>query len=303
MRKNRMHMASADAGIHALESLSADVVCTVRRAGYYELDNSWVLPRRVTPYHVLFFITGGRVEFTVAASRYGLGPGNVILTPPQMVQSGDAVVTGDTGLSLFVVHFSAQLHGLLDAPLLLGLPATFSLGAQRRKDVLAACRRMVGELDRGRPGSWLAANGDCTRIVALLWREAIEQGKNTRPRGDVTLGALVRLKPAFDAIQARYSEPLRVSELAALVHLHPVYFSTLFRRGTGLSPGQYIAHYRLGKARDLLVSTNLPLSDIAERTGHGTSSYLSRAFHNAEGVPPGKYRRAVQGASASYPDP
>ncbi len=302
MRKNRMHTASADAGIHALESLSAEVVCTVRRAGYYELDNSWVLPQRVTPFHVLFFITCGRVEFTVAGTKYGLGAGNVILTPPQMVQSGNAAVTGKIGLSLYVVHFSAQLHGLLDAPQLLGLPATFSLSSPRRKDAIEVCRRMVSELDHGRPGSWLAANGDCTRLVALLWRESIEQGANAHPRGDLTLGALVRLKPVFDTIQARYSEPLRVNELAALVHLHPVYFSTLFRRGTGLSPGQYIAHYRLGKARELLGSTNMPLSEIARRTGHGTSSYLSRAFRNTEGMPPGKYRQAIQGAT-THPAP
>lgn len=294
-----MHTTNADGHVHALEALSAEVVCTVRRAGYYELDGSWVLPRRVTPYHVLFFITRGRVEFTVAGSRYALEDGNVILTPPQMVQSGNAAATGHVGLFLYVVHFSAQLHGLLDAPLLLGLPATFSLGAQRRREMFEVCRRMVSELERGRPGSWLAANGDCARVVALLWREAIERGESTKPRGEVTLSALVRLRPVFDAIQARYSEPLRIVDLATLVHLHPVYFSTLFRRGTGLSPGQYISHYRLGKARELLGSTDLPLSDIARRTGHGTSSYLSRAFHRAEGIPPGKYRRMVQGASGT----
>lgn len=303
MTRNQMHTASADARIHALESLSADVVCTVRRAGYYELDDSWVLPRRVTPYHVLFFITRGGVEFTVAGNRHTLRAGEVILTPPQMVQSGKSAASGDIGLFLYVVHFSAQLHGVLDAPLLLGLPATFSLGTRRRKEMNEVCRRMVDELERGQPGSWLAANGDCARVVALLWREAIEQDDSARPRAEVTLSALVRLKPVFDAIEARYSQPLRVGDLAALVHLHPVYLSTLFRRGTGLSPGQYIAHYRLGKARELLASTDLPLSEVARRTGHGTSSYLSRAFHNAEGIPPGKYRRAVQGAATSHPGP
>lgn len=303
MRKNRMHAATADDSIHALEGLLSDLVCTVRRAGYYELDASWVLPTRVTPHHVLFLITKGRVEFTVAGDRHELGAGDAILTPPQLVQSGNAKITADVGLSLYVVHFSALLHGLLDAPQLLGLPSTFSPGARNCREMISCCRRMVTELERHRPGSWLAANGDCDHLIALLWREAVQGGDSAMPRTNITLNALVRLRPVFDAIQAGFAEQLRVDELASLVHLHPVYFSTLFRRGTGLSPGQYIAHYRLGRARELLVSTDLSLSEIAARTGHRTASYLSRRFRQVEGTPPGKYRDAVQHGSRLHVAP
>jgi AraC-like DNA-binding protein len=299
---NRMFTATAEDHVHPLESLTADVVCTVRRAGYYELDASWVLPERVTPYHVLFFITRGQVEFWVAGRRQVIEAGGVSLTPPQMVQRGDAAIAGAEGLSLYVVHFSARLHGLLDAPSLLGLPASAALTDSARGVVADACRGLIAELEDARAGSWLAANAECARIVAALWRDAVDSGA-ARPRGDVTLNALVRLKPVFDVIQARHAEPIRITELAELAHLHPVYFSSLFRRGTGLSPGQYIAHYRLGKARDLLASTDLSIDEIARRTGHGTASYLSRAFRRAEGVPPGEYRRRIQSASAAEPGP
>jgi AraC-like DNA-binding protein len=100
------------------------------------------------------------------------------------------------------------------------------------------------------------------------------------------------LAPVFRLIESRHAQRLTLGELADAVHLHPAYFSALFRRLVGLSPMQYIAVYRLNQVRELLLSTDLAVSEVAARTGFRDLSYLDRVFRRAEGLNPTEYRKA-----------
>ncbi|MGD7706326.1 helix-turn-helix domain-containing protein [Microlunatus sp. Y2014] len=292
--KNQMLVAGGDASAVLLEPLLVDVVCRVRRAGWYELDGTWVLPERVTPAYVLFMINFGTAEFTEADRRFTLGPGQTLLTSPHVVQSGRA---RSTELALSVVHFTAHSRGLPDAPPLAGLPSVITSSGPRHRRIARLGRRIADELSRGATGdrdltpAMLAANGTCSQLVAELWRTAVAQGWQPAEEPARAEADLARLRPALELIGERYAEPLTVAELAAVVHLHPTYFAQLFRRTIGLSPGRYLSHVRLAHARELLLGTGLGIDQVAMRTGHGSASYLSRVFRAAEGVPPGTYRR------------
>ena len=97
------------------------------------------------------------------------------------------------------------------------------------------------------------------------------------------------------AIQSRYAERLTLEQMADLVHLHPAYFSTIFRRATGLPPSHYLARYRLRRARDMLLSTDRSIREIAAATGFRDPFYLSRTFRRATGISPSEYRKAQGG--------
>jgi len=73
----------------------------------------------------------------------------------------------------------------------------------------------------------------------------------------------------------------------------PVSYSKLrkdFKALTGESPNQYLLNLRLDKAKELLVNTNLSVSEIAYQTGFGSASYLSKIFKAKIGSPPKDYR-------------
>ncbi|MDO8368702.1 MAG: two-component regulator propeller domain-containing protein [Saprospiraceae bacterium] len=70
--------------------------------------------------------------------------------------------------------------------------------------------------------------------------------------------------------------------------------SNLFRKIkalTGLSATIFILNLRLEKARSLLETTDLNVSEVSYATGFGSPNYFSRAFHEAYGVPPGEMRK------------
>jgi transcriptional regulator GlxA family with amidase domain len=83
---------------------------------------------------------------------------------------------------------------------------------------------------------------------------------------------------------------LSVDVLAEKIALSPRHFSRVFQRESGLSPGKFIVRARLDMARNLLESTSLPLSNIAEQCGVGNSETLRRLFWQQFNTSPRTYR-------------
>lgn len=81
------------------------------------------------------------------------------------------------------------------------------------------------------------------------------------------------------------------SELMDVVHLHPDYLSALFRQETGISLTKYITQERINGAKNLLIATDLPISEIATRNGFQSIAYFSKQFKNQENMTPSEYRK------------
>lgn len=77
-------------------------------------------------------------------------------------------------------------------------------------------------------------------------------------------------------IHNRFNEPFRLSDVAEQVCLSPDHFSHLFRKYTSLSPKAYHRECRMQCAYELLISTDLPVAEIAERVGYRSPSLFYR---------------------------
>lgn len=125
-------------------------------------------------------------------------------------------------------------------------------------------------------------------IRALLTTLVFYREHQPALQNDSTVTA-VRIKNYIDA---HYLEELSLAILAEKLNINRYYLSHLFKDYTGLSPMQYINKRRLNKAQNLLLTTDLTVTDIAMQCGYNNSNYFQTAFNNAIGMPPGKYRKA-----------
>ncbi|MFG2288119.1 helix-turn-helix domain-containing protein [Streptomyces sp. NPDC048595] len=121
---------------------------------------------------------------------------------------------------------------------------------------------------------------------------------DTDADGDPVLGALAR-----DAFL-----PLTVAEHAARHGMTPAELRTAVRRGAGCSPKDYLLGIRLGRAKELLIGTDLPVAAVARRVGYDDPAYFSRLFTRRVGTAPVRFRdrqvRSVPGGwSTQIPDP
>ena len=96
--------------------------------------------------------------------------------------------------------------------------------------------------------------------------------------------------PVLESMMTDYERPLSTEVLAQKMGLSDSQFRGKFLRKFGISPRSYLMKVRLAAACRLLVTTELPLSDVAVRTGFYDQSHFSNHFSNRYGLPPSKYR-------------
>jgi transcriptional regulator GlxA family with amidase domain len=93
------------------------------------------------------------------------------------------------------------------------------------------------------------------------------------------------------------AEPLAVARLAAHAHLSVRTFNRRFREETGESPGAWLLAQRVRHARHLLEDSDLPIDEVARRSGLGSGTTLRTHLRTVVGVTPLTYRRTFRGAS------
>ncbi|TKA03150.1 helix-turn-helix domain-containing protein [Actinacidiphila oryziradicis] len=93
-------------------------------------------------------------------------------------------------------------------------------------------------------------------------------------------------------LQQTHTEPVHLTEVAALVHMPPTSFSRFFRRAMGRTLTDYVNQLRVETACTLLTSTALPVTEIAARSGYQNLSNFNRRFRELKGLRPTQYRAA-----------
>jgi len=84
--------------------------------------------------------------------------------------------------------------------------------------------------------------------------------------------------------------------VAKYVGLSSAHFSTVFSQTLGRSFINYLTAMRIERAKELLASTNMKLSNIAMEIGYNEPNYFSHVFRKLEGITPKEYRNRTQQA-------
>jgi AraC-like DNA-binding protein len=97
-----------------------------------------------------------------------------------------------------------------------------------------------------------------------------------------------RLAKAISWLRANFSQPMKVEELAELVHMSVSSFHEHFKSVTSMSPLQYQKVLRLQEARRLMLSTMMDASTACQRVGYLSASHFSREYSRFFGSAPTK---------------
>lgn len=100
-----------------------------------------------------------------------------------------------------------------------------------------------------------------------------------------------QLEPVFSYIQEHYELPLKASEAAKLCSMSYSHFSRSFNRLLHMSFSDYVTHIRLKEAEKLLVSTSLPITEVAAAAGFGSTSYFIKLFQEQKHLSPKQFRK------------
>lgn len=94
-------------------------------------------------------------------------------------------------------------------------------------------------------------------------------------------------------VRDHLSEELTLDELALMLGISVRHLSRTVREAKGMGVHRWIAEWRIKEARRQLTETNLPIHEIARRSGFQNAAAFSTAFRTACGFAPGEFRRFI----------
>ena len=178
--------------------------------------------------------------------------------------------------------------------LLAGLPPLVHVnlrGSSAGAWLESSIRYALTEARSPRPGG----EGVLAKLAEVLFIEVLRLYMNGQPPdrpgwltavGDRIVGA---------ALQALHEQPARVwtvEDLARAAGTSRTVLAERFQQLVGSPPMQYLTHWRMLLAANLLAGSNTPLARIAEEVGYQTDTAFSRAFRREYGTPPAAWRRS-----------
>jgi len=96
---------------------------------------------------------------------------------------------------------------------------------------------------------------------------------------------------AIEYIRAHYAEKISLAKLSEEIFVHPTYLSNLFKGQTGTTVVEYINHYRIEMAREMLKDSRNKIFWVGEQVGFVNQRYFSHIFKKYNGCTPVQYKQ------------
>lgn len=232
---------------------------------------------------VVILCTAGRGSVRVDERTDAIGPGEVAVLPagvPHRYWADSSDPWTIWWLHVTGADAPALVSAVLDDPTSPVVPARDAYSAR------ALIENAVVALERDETDASLyAASGAAWHLLAQLAAD--------RARGPLVSGD--RIRTAQDHLREHLDSPISITELATLAGMSTSHFSALFKRAAGMSTVEYIKRLRSARARELLITTDMPIAEIARAVGYSDAFYFSRQFRAVNGTSPSEYRAESHG--------
>ncbi len=157
--------------------------------------------------------------------------------------------------------------------------------------------RVLNELDRKAPAWETVVCGLFDEVLGEVARRLHGPDLAAIPHR-ASYCSLVWQAAAF--IEANFTRPLGLDDVAGQVALSPKYLSLIFRKTTGFTVREFITNVRIEKAKQMLARQDMPVKEVAQRVGYDSIYHFSRVFRTTVGVPPTVFRQTHNTHYHSY---
>lgn len=244
-------------------------------------------------------VTEGTAVFRVDTTDYRVETGEAIFVNAGELHSGYIADDRPCSFKAVVFHSEFLMSGSFDAaqekyltPLLqkkLAVPSHLTAHSPAGAELLDLLLQIIEINERREFAYELATKG---LLLLAASKQAILGGPHSRKAASASDSSRIdRLKTVLNDIHSRYSEPIRLKELASLISMSEAHFCRLFKDITTKTPFAYINQYRVQQAAVLLTSTDKKMMEIALDVGFGSPSYFIGIFKQHYGCTPSDYRK------------
>jgi len=242
---------------------------------------------------------GGRVEIRPKPWR-GQSTSRTASRPLSLIPAGWGAHGKARGVR-FIRHLMLQFDGAALTRMLedeVDLSDAFTPRLMfSRPGIMHLAQLFAEECASGEPKSQLY--GDTLSIALVLALSRLNTSKDqSNKRGQLAPWQIRRVTEYF---AAHLADDVQLQTVCDLVKLSRSYFSRAFKTSTGLAPHQWLLQARIGKAKQLLLESDLPLAQIAVDIGFADQAHFTRTFGRVVGQSPRVWQRTRCAGLAGLP--
>lgn len=255
-------------------------------------EAGWVSARHRHPWYEFNYVSAGNFRTTLEGQEFEARAGRFFLIPPGCYHSHRSMPgAGDDG---FCLRFTLEPAGCADSTVPDGGMAAGLAQTLQTARPAAFCDDRVGALARllaesGREALPALLAGLILSLYAL-WKAPGKPPAAGKSREAVLADQAVLYLSEY------YPNSIRVTELSDSLNVSYRHLARVFKQATGVTIVEMLRDIRVQKAKELLLSTEKSIQEIAAEVGFENEYYFSRMFSRQAFTTPSAFRAKFRGA-------
>lgn len=246
----------------------------------------------------LLYIVEGTMLLQIDTHSFAVSKGDVILIPPNVLHGAVCLNHSSCSFCAVVFHPGFINSALRDSiqqnyiePFLLKTGHSFYFMESPSESVIpvTGCIHSIIKAYQAKAfGYELGIKSRLLQIICLFI-ESNPMEKSKPQKNDPT--ATIRMKKILSFMEENYQQGFTIADWAGSIGVSRGHFCRIFKNYFQKSPIDYLLHYRIGKAAELLLHSDLRIIEIALDTGFESAVYFGIVFKDIMKVTPSEYRK------------
>lgn len=246
--------------------------------------------------HRLFYVSKGSMEIEFEQEVVTLQKGTVILIPPKVLYR--LLFFENKPFEYYVFNFDFDSRYIMTAPRTPETPDKYDYKKIFSESVIVPFQQVFilqGAESLAVPISellqeYMVMDEESASMTSALMKCLLIQIIRMDKRKNINTKSSMLIHEVKEYMKQHITEQMLNASLGKKFGYHPYYLNDLFVKSEGVSLHKYILDMRMANAKELLISTNKSVTQIAEECGFSGVSYFCEYFKKNYGITPSKYR-------------
>ncbi len=242
-------------------------------------------------YYQMWYLLRGKCRHRIDNHDFSLNRGDMIFIPPFSYHS---MYEGSEDLVVIGVDFTEAFFSDTEADrtIMQYCVTPIRLKQSQKMSVLLAgddiedlILETFEEYTEQKAFYNIIIKSNLTKLVVLIERMVNENSKLNDSKADQMITDVLRY------IHANFNEKISIKDLCNTINMSETYLTTGFKNTTGKTVIEYINDLKIDKAKQLLVETDMRVTDISYELGFSDGAYFNRVFKKKVNMTPNAYRK------------
>lgn len=226
------------------------------------------------------YITEGAGIFENKFGKFAIKPGSIMVNFPGTWHRYKPLVK--TGWVENYVGFDGRLaRNLVSLPHFSTKQPVIQIGI--KEELLDTYLKIFDLVEKEQPGFQQIASGMVVKLLGYIISFEKRKGFSGKQIAKV-------IEEVRFLMRQNVEKELNLEQIAEMYNVGYSYFRKMFKKYTGVSPGQYHLQLRIIRAKELLTSSDKSVKEIGYQLGFQSIYYFSNMFKKKVGISPSGYR-------------